>query len=269
MKMLNRHLSLLPIRKRENTAQFFFVTSLFVVALMLHSPALAEELNESGGTTYDAGTSQGNAAVREPTEYSGKDSISEQGEMVKADSPSHGDGVKTEFNFSKIGSSGNVLTEDDATPFCVKDNVTGLTWEGKSDDGGLNDKDWTYSWYNSSGVNDGGGAGTAAGGACGGTIEAGCDTEKFVAAVNASGLCGAKDWRLPSHEELLTIVDNNRNNPAIDSKYFPNTIPAFFWTSSPYAVGKGRVWCVSFINGHVYHSFKHPNYAVRLVRGGH
>ena len=29
-----------------------------------------------------------------------------------------------------------------------RDNVTGLIREVKTDDGGLHDKDWTYTWYN-------------------------------------------------------------------------------------------------------------------------
>ncbi|MBV5309871.1 hypothetical protein, partial [Chromatium okenii] len=69
---------------------------------------------------------------------------------------------------------------------CVKDNVTGLIWEVKTDNTtpDLRDKDWTYTWYNS-------GTGTASGGTCKTTGR--CDTEKFVADVNTSGLCGFND----------------------------------------------------------------------------
>ena len=43
----------------------------------------------------------------------------------------------------------------------MRDNVTGLMWEVKTDDGGLRDKDWTYSWYNPDATTNGGSAGYA------------------------------------------------------------------------------------------------------------
>ena len=50
-----------------------------------------------------------------------------------------------------------------------------------------------------------------------------CDTAKFVADVNAAGLCGAGDWRLPTREELRSIVDYSRYDPAIDTAWFPES----------------------------------------------
>ena len=43
------------------------------------------------------------------------------------------------------------------------------------------------------------------------------------------------DWRLPSPKEFLTIVDNSKYSPAIDSTYFMN-MPndGYFWTSEEY-----------------------------------
>lgn len=51
------------------------------------------------------------------------------------------------FNFTKIDSSGNVLPVVAANWSAVLDNVTGLMWENKTDDGGLHDKDNLYTWY--------------------------------------------------------------------------------------------------------------------------
>ena len=56
---------------------------------------------------------------------------------------------------------------------------------------------------------------------------------------NAQNYCqtfgGYNDWRLPTSQELLTIVDSSRTAPAFDTFYFPN-IPAsdsvYFWTST-------------------------------------
>jgi hypothetical protein len=175
------------------------------------------------------------------------------------------------FNFTAIGANGSPTTPvGSVNPHpCVKDNVTGLTWEVKTDDGGLHDKDWTYTWYDTNSPD--GNPGTAAGGSCGGTIAAGCDTEKFVAAVNAKAvaLCGYRDWRMPHVKELEGIADRGRVNPAIDPTYFPNTPSSVFWSGSPYAYGSYYAWNVDFSNGYAYgYVDRYSSYSVRLVRGG-
>src|SRR5262245_37316990 len=75
------------------------------------------------------------------------------------------------FAFTKVDAAGEPLA-DQTQPYatepwdCVRDEVTALVWEIKTDDGGLRDKDWTYTWYNSTGINDGGSPGASAGGTC-------------------------------------------------------------------------------------------------------
>jgi len=68
-----------------------------------------------------------------------------------------------------------------------------------------------------------------------------CDTEKYTANVNVSnigaGLCGATDWRLPSLQELGTIVNYNQvtlsqQTYSVDINYFPNSQPSLYWSSS-------------------------------------
>ncbi|SYZ81279.1 putative lipoprotein [Vibrio paracholerae] len=102
----------------------------------------------------------------------------------------------------------------------MRDNVTGLIWEVKQPvgSGGLRDASHTYTWYNPDNSSNGGDAGTQNGGTCQGSA---CDTQAFVNAVNSQGLCGASDWRLPSVNELFSIVHNGRIEPAIDQAYFP------------------------------------------------
>lgn len=133
----------------------------------------------------------------------------QQGRDANSSTNSNSDG-HAGFSFTKIGSNGQPLaiqsgiwssSGDDAAGTkwsCVQDDFTGLMWEVKTNDGGLHDKDWTYTWYNSTGTNDGGSAGTSGGGSCGGTVPGGCDTEHFVAAANSAGLCGYSDWRMPT-----------------------------------------------------------------------
>ncbi|MFK5913642.1 MAG: DUF1566 domain-containing protein [Woeseiaceae bacterium] len=175
------------------------------------------------------------------------------------------------FSFTKLDSSGTALANQTqtfaTTPWdCVRDNVTGLIWEVKQNSG-LRDPANFYSWYNSTGTNDGGGSGTSNTGTC---SNSNCDTESFVAAVNASntgaGICGAADWRLPSMEELASIMNNNTTNPTIDVNYFPNTKIDSYWTSSPSASATTSAWQGSFVNGELSGSFKSLGKYVRLVR---
>ncbi len=195
------------------------------------------------------------------------------------------------FSFTRLDANGNALadqTQNYATnPWsCVKDNVTGLIWEVKTTSG-LQTNSYTYTWYNSTGINDGGdwgigdtGVGTTTGyetyaGTYAGSDNCAnntrCDTEKYVADVNASnsgaGLCGATNWRLPSKHELNSIVNNNAINPAIDANYFPNTKVGGYWSSSPFALNSRYAWYVSSNYGGVGSSLKGNSFYVRLVRG--
>jgi hypothetical protein len=77
---------------------------------------------------------------------------------------------------------------------------------------------------------------------------------------------GQKDWRLPSREELLSIVDLTKYDPAID-QIFTNTKKSYYWTSTPCAWDADFAWVVSFSDGYVngYDSKGSSNY-VRPVR---
>jgi hypothetical protein len=73
---------------------------------------------------------------------------------------------------------------------------------------------------------------------------------------------GYSDWRLPNRNELQSIVDYSRFNPAIDTNFFSDTAAAYFLssTSSPAA------WSVAFNNGTVYYWHKGSRGYVRAVR---
>jgi hypothetical protein len=171
------------------------------------------------------------------------------------------------FSFTKLDSSGNRLPANASSWSCVKDNVTGLIWEVKTDDGGLRDKGWEYSWYNSTGINDGGRAGTSNGGDCHDFIK--CDTEKFVEQVNTAGLCGATDWRMPHIKELEQLISLDRVKPSIDSNYFPDTLSTYYWTATPDAAVSAYAYTAYFNFGYAYFGNKETSsYPVRLVRPG-
>ncbi len=76
---------------------------------------------------------------------------------------------------------------------------------------------------------------------------------------------GVKDWRLPTREELLSIVDLTRFNPAVDP-IFINTKSSAYWTSTTYADYTGYAWFVSFYIGYVYYDDKVYGCYVRPVR---
>lgn len=192
------------------------------------------------------------------------------------------------FNFTKLDANGRVLPASATAWNCVRDNVTGLVWEkkpngdGKDGNQGLHDADDEYSWYSTDASNNGGSTGYREGStdACygrdGGRPETWCNTEAYVRRVNAQGWCGAKDWRLPTRQELLGLVDMSvpPPGPTIDRRYFPDTVTWKYWSSSSLAyLSGGSVHvnssvCVNFWDGELGSAFRSDALAVRLVRGG-
>lgn len=73
-------------------------------------------------------------------------------------------------------------------------------------------------------------------------------------------------WRLPTKDELRTIVDNRAGPPAIDRVVFPNTPGEWFWSSSPYDNADGVAWAVSFIDGETSFGAVGGRFLVRCVR---
>ena len=144
---------------------------------------------------------------------------------------------------------------------CLKDNATGLIWEQKTDDGGLRDKDWNYTWYASGNSTHG----TLGSDTCGGVLNGQCNTQAYLAALNAKSYCGYNDWRIPTRMELLSITDRNRTtaiNPA-----FVNTQPSYYWTTSLVAAQGDSAWYVEFLGGRAADQYMSNGYSVRVVRG--
>lgn len=67
-------------------------------------------------------------------------------------------------------------------------------------------------------------------------------------ASNTAGLTGT-GWRLPSLNELQSLVDDSRQSPCIDPTAFPSTPVDLFWTSSPDVSSAGYARLVAFGNG--------------------
>ncbi len=186
------------------------------------------------------------------------------------------------FSFTKISSTGVELPVSATEWSCVKDNVTGLIWEVKTDDGGLHDKDDAYTWYEPDSGKNGGFAGyqkpsdynssysdAICYGHTAGSAATYCNTKAYVDRVNTTDWCGANDWRMPTKEELRSIVSYDRYYPAIDTTWFPNTPSAWFWSASPHADYGYYAWLVYFYYGtDGYGGKDYGGYQVRLVRSG-
>lgn len=126
---------------------------------------------------------------------------------------------------------------------CTNDNVTGLTWEVKADANALAA---TYTYP---------------------------QLAAYVAAVNTAGRCGRSDWRLPTVNELLTIVDFSlATGAAADATGFPTQHADRYWTADVVAGTTANAWYVDFGNGGLvsFDNMSAPTYStyrVLLVAG--
>jgi len=57
------------------------------------------------------------------------------------------------------------------------------------------------------------------------------------------------EWRFPTVQELLSLVDYSRCDPAIDIERFPDTKSGAYWTSTPCAWAPRAAWFVYFGHG--------------------
>ena len=196
----------------------------------------AEKLPHSGITDQQCYQAGGNALVACSASAATDLNAQQDGHRVAVNPMS--------YSAVPIPSRGGLLLH----PFtdCVRDNVTGLLWEGKTDDGGLRDKDNRY-------TNLGNGVAT--------------DASGYVAAVNAVQLCGYSDWRLPTMRELSGIVHFGTANPSVSGTGFPNTLSDGYWSLEALSTDSTQAWAVDFTEGLSYTDSRSATYPVRLVRG--
>lgn len=71
-------------------------------------------------------------------------------------------------------------------------------------------------------------------------------------------------WRLPTREELQSIVDTSSYEPAIDTNKFSYTESLAYWTSTPCAWDDNHRWFVDFSLGYI--GSIHPSTGLACVR---
>ena len=169
------------------------------------------------------------------------------------------------MSYSKLDSIGNALPDSATSWFMVRDNVSGLIWEmktnkdGKKDYSNPHDADNTYSWYDSNPATNGGFSGTP--------VDS-TDTEDFIKALNDAHYGGYSDWRLPTVKELGDVVKYTKQGLYIDTEYFPETQNHFYWSSTTNADLTTSAWCANFVQGKGYDNYKNvSSIYVRAVRG--
>ncbi len=107
---------------------------------------------------------------------------------------------------------------------------------------------------------------TYAGCSWGDPVGARCTWQEAINYCGNLNLAGNSSWRLPNIEELETLIDYGKTNPAIDTAIFPNTLSIYFWSSSSKVNFAGSAWDVGLDRGSVSDSDKTNNRYVRCVR---
>ena len=80
----------------------------------------------------------------------------------------------------------------------------------------------------------------------------------------ALDLGGHTDWRIPTIEELITLIDYSRTSPASS---FPDMPFKWFWSSSSDVCFSIYAWIVIFNDGYVHNYAKNRAIHARCVRG--
>jgi hypothetical protein len=260
------------------------IATILILALLLPAGALAQThpLADTGQVIcYNDSASTGTVSAGTPNPvqagFEGQDCVrgaaaaDAVGAMYKL-----GGSTRPGADYTKIANDGSDLPADAALGSgtgnwaCTRDNVTGLTWEVKvNQTANPRHQGHTYRWYDTDANVNGGNSGYIGDGFnCNNTLTR-CNTTAFRDAVNAAGLCGANDWRLPTTDELQSLVHYGRSSGArIDTAWFPNSPAADFWSGQNYAPNALTAWRVSFAEGLVSTNTKDNLRRVRLVRGG-
>ena len=126
----------------------------------------------------------------------------------------------------KVSDQGHILKQTEVHHRCVIDDQSKLVWEVKLKEKGLQSINNTYTWFDgSSGVENGDYSHNCHWGE-------NCNTQAFIQALNKDKLCQQNTWRLPTEEELKTLLVYGDEDLLINPVFFPNTQLKSYWSST-------------------------------------
>ncbi|MDQ7074396.1 MAG: DUF1566 domain-containing protein [Gammaproteobacteria bacterium] len=190
----------------------------------------------------------------------GKDLDQNQNKTVLIDS----EGLAGSRYYRKLDPQGDILPVESASWSCVLDQRSGLIWETKSTEVGLQHKDNTYSWFDPDVAGKEREQGRKNGGEC---SQSECDTLAYQNSLNGSKICGRVNWRVPSRAELKSLVEKDKaqSKPMVNGFFFVNTLPEGYWSKNSYQDYKVYAWGVLFSNGREGYGYKSSSLHLRLV----
>ena len=163
-------------------------------------------------------------------------------------------------DFVKLSSEGEILDFESSNWSCVLDQKTSLIWEVKGETEGVQYTMNTYTWFD---------------GATGRKNNMyskncywgeGCNTQSFVDDINEAQLCTYTNWRLPTRDELKTIINYYGDDILIDLDFFPNTQKETYWTSMTAKDNPSLAYEIPFFYGGSIVREKSIDTYIRLVR---
>jgi hypothetical protein len=90
----------------------------------------------------------------------------------------------------------------------------------------------------------------------------------YIQEMNDSAAPGIRQWRLPSREELFSLVSHQNINPALPEKHpFTQVFNGYYWTRTSCSRLPNQAWYIHLGGGRVYRGMKHGAYMVWPVAG--
>ena len=164
-------------------------------------------------------------------------------------------------DFVKLSNEGEVLDFENSNWSCVLDQKTSLVWEVKGETEGLQYTKNTYTWFDGE---TGRGGGMYSKNCFWGE---GCNTKSYINDINEVQLCTYTDWRLPTRDELKTIINYYSDKDIlIDLVFFPNTQKDTYWTSMTAKDNPSLAYEIPFFYGGSIIREKSIDTYIRLVR---